>query len=349
MKSGNLLYYCHCLEINTFASDTGVMIIHIHFHSNRTGVTRSVETVIPVMNRYAEAKVFGYGIDCPKISFSSLLRNVYAGKGTIIHAHRNNEILFALLLRLLGARFRLFFTRHSDTLPAGFTIWLMKKADQVISLNPGMADSLPVRNIMIPHGVDTDIFTPGEKTGLQGIKQKFIVSVVGRIRPTKGQLTVMKAIAPLLSENPERGLMLIGRVDDNGYAAEIREAASRNGVEDQVHFIPETNEIAKYYKASSVVVIPSVSEGFSLVCPEAMACGLITVATDSVGIHNSVIVNGRNGFLFPVNDDIALNRILNDVISGRIKPDPGEIRKTIVEKWSVENNVRELLKAYSNS
>lgn len=325
------------------------MIIHIHFHSHRTGVTRSVETIIPVMNRYAEARVFGYGIDCPKLSFMGLLRNVFADRGTIIHTHRNNEILFALLLRLLGARFRLFFTRHSDTLPAGFTIWLMKKADQVISLNPGMAESLPVSNIMIPHGVDTEIFSAGEKTVVQGIKQKLLVSVVGRIRPSKGQLVAMKAIAPLLSDNRDWGLMLIGKVDDNGYAAEICEAANRNGVKDQVHFIPETSEIVKYYKASSVVIIPSVSEGFSLVCLEAMACGLITVATETVGIHESVIEHGKNGFLFPVNDEISLNRILEDVISGRAKPDPGEIRKTIVEKWSVDNNVSELMKAYNNS
>lgn len=325
------------------------MIIHIHFHSNKTGVTRSVETIIPVMNRYSEARVFGYGIDCPKIGFGDLLRNVYTGKGTIIHAHRNNEILFALLLRFLGARFSLFFTRHADTFPSGFTTWLMKKADQVISLNPGMAESLPVRNIMIPHGVDTEIFTTGEKTGIHGIKQKSLVMVVGRIRPSKGQLVAMIAIAPLLSVNRDWGMMLIGKVDDNGYAAEIRGEAIINGVEDQVHFIPETSEIVKFYQASSVAIIPSVSEGFSLVCLEAMSCGLITAATETVGIHKSVIEHGRNGFLFPVNDDVALNRILDDVISGRNRPDPGDIRKTIVEKWSVDNNVRELLKAYNNS
>jgi glycosyltransferase involved in cell wall biosynthesis len=61
-----------------------------------------------------------------------------------------------------------------------------------------------------------------------------------------------------------------------------------------------------------------------------------------------VIEHGKNGFLFPVNDAAALNRILDDVMAGRTKPDPVEIRNTIVEKWSVDNNVRELLKAYNN-
>lgn len=324
------------------------MIIHIHFHSRKTGVTRSVETIIPVMNRYAEARVFGYGIDSPKIGFPGLLKTVYTGGGTIIHTHRNNEILFALLLRLLGAKFRLIFTRHSDSIPSGFTVWLMKKADSVISLNPGMAKNLPCRNIMIPHGVDTELFSPGENTGIQGIEQKHLVSVVGRIRPSKGQLVAMKAIAGLLASNREWGLMLVGRVDNTAYANEIRELAIKNNVESQVHFLPETDEIIKYYRASSVVIIPSVSEGFSLVCLEAMACGVLTIATATAGIHGSVIQHGINGFLFPVNDDAALSRILSEVIPGGAKPDPEIIRGTIVEKWSVDNNVRELLKVYSN-
>ena len=324
------------------------MIIHIHFHSRKTGVTRSVETIIPVMNRYAEARVFGYGIDSPKIGFLGLFRTVYPGGGTIIHTHRNNEIIFALLLRLLGAKFRLIFTRHSDTKPSGFTLWLMNKADSVISLNPGMAKSLPCRNVMIPHGVDTEIFAPGEKTGIPGIGQKNLVTVAGRIRPSKGQLVAMKAIAGLLASNREWGLMLVGRVDNTAYANEIRELAIKNNVESQVHFLPETDEITKYYRASSVVIIPSVSEGFSLVCLEAMACGVLTIATATAGIHGSVIQHGINGFLFPVNDDAALSRILNEVIPGEAKPDPEIIRGTIVEKWSVDNNVRELLKVYSN-
>lgn len=324
------------------------MIIHIHFHSHKTGVTRSVETIIPVMNRYAEAQVFGYGIDCPKIGFRGLLLSVFSGGGTIIHAHRNNEILFALLLRLLGAKFRLVFTRHSDTTPSGFTIWLMNKADSVISLNPGMAGSLPCINIMIPHGVDTELFTPGEKTGIRGIEQANLVTVVGRIRPSKGQLVAMKAISGLLEANREWGLMLVGKVDNPAYENEIRDVARKYKVENQVHFIPETNEIVKFYRESSVVIIPSESEGFSLVCLEAMACGLVTIATETAGIHSSVIRHGKNGFLFPVNDDAALNSILGDVISGRTKPDPGEIRRTIVENWSADNNVRELLKVYSN-
>lgn len=325
------------------------MVIHIHFHSHKTGVTRSIENIIPVMNKFSEALVFGYGIDAEKISLPQFLKLAYSGNKLVVHTHRNNEIIFALLLRLLGGKFKLIFTRHSESKPSDFTLWLMKKADHVISLSSSMAKNLPLQSTVIRHGVNTEIFNIMEKGIIAGIPQEKLITVIGRIRPAKGQLIVMKALGEPLKKNSDWGLLLISKIDDKEYSDEIISAARDNGIYSQVHFIPETDEIINYYRASSIIVIASFSEGFSLVCLEAMACGLITIATESVGIHSEVITNGVNGFLFPVNDHESLGRILADVMSGKIIIDKGKIRQAIVEEWSVEKNVRELLKLYETS
>ncbi len=144
-------------------------------------------------------------------------------------------------------------------------------------------------------------------------------------------------------------MLLIGKIDDKEYSEEIISIARENGISTQVHFMPESDEIINYYRASTIVVIASVSEGFSLVCLEAMACGLITIATESVGIHSEVIISGENGFLFPINDEECLSRIITDVMSKKVSLNPEKIRQTIVDKWSVEKNVRELLKLYGTS
>ena len=89
------------------------MIIHFHFHFKTTGVTRSVETIVEPLNVLEETKVFGYGISKYKISFFKLLRLLYSDKKTIVHTHRNNEMLLALFLRFLGASFLLLRTRHA--------------------------------------------------------------------------------------------------------------------------------------------------------------------------------------------------------------------------------------------
>jgi mannosyltransferase len=324
------------------------MIIHIHFHLRATGVTRSIENIFPVLIRYSEAMVFGYGIDAPKISFVSLLREVYSNNKTTIHTHRNNEIIFALILRLLRGKFNLVFTRHAESKPSGFTCFLMKKADHLVSLSSSMAKKLPFENTMIRHGVNTEIFKIRDKIKIDNIPQKNLITAIGRLRPAKGQLVVLEALLSTLKNNPNWGLMLIGKTDDKEYADKISSLALKNGIARQVHLVPETSQIADYYGASTIVVIASVSEGFSLVCLEAMSCGLTTIATESVGIHSEVIKHGENGFLFPVNDHESLSRIISDIISGKIVLDPVKIRQTILENWSVEKNVRELLKLYDN-
>jgi mannosyltransferase len=322
------------------------MIVHTHFHSHKTGVTKSVENVIPVLNKFSDALVFGYGIKAPKISLGSLLRLIYSNNKPVIHAHRNNEIIFALLLRSLGGKFKLVFTRHAESKPSGFTVWLLKKADNLVSLSSSMARNLPCQSTIIKHGVNTEIFRIQEKVKIEGIPQENLISVIGRIRPAKGQLVVLKALISPLKNNPDWGLMLIGKIDEKEYAEEIYSIASENGISAQVHFMPESDEIINYYQASSVVVIASVSEGFSLVCLEAMSCGLITIATESVGIHSEVIKHGENGFLFPKNDHESLSRIITDIVSKKISLDPEKIRQTIVDNWSIERSVKELIKLY---
>jgi len=322
------------------------MIIHIHFHLRATGVTKSIENIIPYLGRYSETFVFGYGINAPKISFSRLLRQVYSNENPVIHTHRNNEIIFALLLRLAGARFKLIFTRHADSEASKFTCFLMKRADHLVSLNPAMSKSLPYKNTLIRHGVNTEIFKIGEKKKISSIPQENLVTVIGRIRPAKGQLIVLEALTPMLKNYPEWGLLLIGKTDKKDYEDKISSLTRESGISSQVHIIPESNNIIDYYHSSTIIVIASVSEGFSLVCLEAMACGLITIATEEVGIHSEVIKHGENGYLFPKNDSQSLSYIISDIISGKITLNPEQIRQQIVDNWSVEKSVLELVKLY---
>ncbi len=98
-----------------------------------------------------------------KISLPHFLKLAYSGNKLVVHTHRNNEIIFALLLRLLGGKFKLIFTRHSESKPSDFTLWLMKKADHVISLSSSMAKNLPLQSTVIRHGVNTEILNIMEK------------------------------------------------------------------------------------------------------------------------------------------------------------------------------------------
>ena len=322
------------------------MIIHFHFHFLTTGVTRSVESVLETLNLKEDTRVFGYGISKYKISLIELLKNISYNQNTIVHTHRNNETLFALILRFFGGKFKLITTRHAESIPSKATDYLISKADQLISLSQKMAETLKSESKIIGHGIDTHHFyyDPKKRTA-----NSLKIIVVGRIRNAKGQKEVMEAIAPLLFQNPNLTLQFIGTVESPKYAEEIKSIASESGVENQIFFVPQTSKIEEYYQESSVVVIASHSEGFSLVCLEAMASGCITIATEHVGIHSDVILNGINGFLFTKKSSIKLRKLLEEVFENPEELNPEVIRKTIVDNWSLTLATQKLFDLYNDT
>jgi D-inositol-3-phosphate glycosyltransferase len=66
----------------------------------------------------------------------------------------------------------------------------------------------------------------------------------------------------------------------------------------QVHFIPPQphHQLAAWYRAADVMIMPSRSESFGLVALEASACGVPVVASDVGGLR-SLVDHGRTGYL----------------------------------------------------
>lgn len=68
------------------------------------------------------------------------------------------------------------------------------------------------------------------------------------------------------------------------------------------------SDLSVIYQQNAVLLITSESEGFPMVMMEAMACGVVCIATDVGGISEH-ITNGENGFLVPSFEDE--NRIVD--------------------------------------
>jgi glycosyltransferase involved in cell wall biosynthesis len=58
-------------------------------------------------------------------------------------------------------------------------------------------------------------------------------------------------------------------------------------------------------RTSSVLVLPSLEEGFGLVVPQALACGTPCIVSDRVGARD-LISHRENGSIFAVGDSSAL-------------------------------------------
>ncbi len=84
-----------------------------------------------------------------------------------------------------------------------------------------------------------------------------------------------------------------------------------------VHLKGVSPSIGEVYSHSSFFVMSSLYEGFPLVLVEAMNCGLPCVSFDITGA-NSIIDNGKNGFLVPDNDVNALAEACIKLIENKV-------------------------------
>lgn len=137
-----------------------------------------------------------------------------------------------------------------------------------------------------------------------GINNRTIISVVGRLREEKGQVVLLDAFKEIVEKRSDTFLVLAG---DGPDANALKEKANSIGIAENVLFIGNLDQttVYKLYGISSVVVVPSLYEGFGLVAVEAMAASTPVVVSD-VGGLKEIVKEGVTGYLFHVSDSQAL-------------------------------------------
>ncbi|PYM74512.1 MAG: glycosyltransferase family 1 protein [Candidatus Rokuibacteriota bacterium] len=165
----------------------------------------------------------------------------------------------------------------------------------------------------IPCGVDTDLFTPGDRAEARrrlDLDGHPLLLWVGRIAPIKGLDTLLDAVARLSESGQDMRLLVVGGDADertSGHETSLRQRIERLGLGDSVRFLgPQPQGVLPlYYAASDVTVLPSYYESFGMVALEAMACGSPVIASRVGGLVTTVR-DGVTGFLVPDGDVEAL-------------------------------------------
>jgi glycosyltransferase involved in cell wall biosynthesis len=119
--------------------------------------------------------------------------------------------------------------------------------------------------------------------------------MVGRLSWEKDVATLVRATTLAAKQCPDFCLEIAG---DGDCLPELRDLASELGVNGQVKFLGEVRDIPALLARSSLLVLPSLTEGISLTLLEAMARGLPVVAT-RVGGNPEVVIDGQTGYLVP--------------------------------------------------
>lgn len=186
--------------------------------------------------------------------------------------------------------------------------WLIEKedrefeaADKVMVLSQAAKRSMEFEGIAAeklfvnPCGVDILTFRASPKRD-----KVFRIIFCGALSPRKGIYYLLQAFKMLNIPNAE--LWLVGSHAD---AAFYRKLAPL--VTDQVKVLgtfPQTH-LPHLYSQASVFVLPSIADGFGMVVPQAMACGLPVLVTENVGAAD-IVKDGCNGFIVPIRNSEAL-------------------------------------------
>ncbi|MFF4369504.1 D-inositol-3-phosphate glycosyltransferase [Streptomyces sp. NPDC001594] len=176
------------------------------------------------------------------------------------------------------------------------------------------------RTRIVRPGVDLATFGPGRgraearaRLGLPA--DAFIPLYAGRIQPLKGPDVMVRAVAGLLERAPHlRGRTLVPVVGGNsgaGPRGEAWELARELGVAQVLRHHPPVpqRELALWYRAADVLMVPSRSESFGLVALEAQACGTPVLAS-AVGGLPTAVRDGVTGALVHGNDPAEYARWL---------------------------------------
>ncbi|MDX3640795.1 D-inositol-3-phosphate glycosyltransferase [Streptomyces sp. MB09-02B] len=212
---------------------------------------------------------------------------------------------------------------------------IVRAADRMMANTREEADELlrhydadPARVAVVHPGVDLDRFRPdarGIAAGRSAARARLglpehalIPLFVGRIQPLKAPDVLLRAVAGLLTERPrlrERLVVpVVGGPSGSGLTEPegLQKLAARLGISDVVLFRPPVDQdrLADWYRAASVLVMPSHSESFGLVAVEAQACGTPVIAARVGGLPVAVR-DGASGVLVPGHDPADYARALS--------------------------------------
>ena len=251
--------------------------------------------------------------------FSRLVRALVRVRPDVVlvHAAPSLSILrdwvFMVTARLAGAKVMCHYhgTLHAR-FPSGETRigravgrLLMSAAHRVIVLSPtyqremgkawkrddlvwvsNVADVALFRNM--PANTPAPWLAPGDRA----------VLFVGRLSAPKGIYDLFDAIPRVIKRHPEARFVLVGVAEREAMEPVVRAEAERRGIGARVTFLGplEGRDKAAAFVTSKMIVVPSWTEAFPLVIPEAMAAGLPVIAT-AVGAIPDFVKDGEDGFL----------------------------------------------------
>lgn len=175
------------------------------------------------------------------------------------------------------------------------------------------------------NGIDVARFRPASAAERQAARRMFgigpndfVIGSVGRLVYEKGFAELFAAAAEIKNQFPTARFLVVGPEEPDQSDAipqhVLREVATRGNLQ----FLGWREEMAPFYAALDLFVLPSYREGIPRACLEAAASGVPVVASNIRGCRE-VVRDGETGLLCPLRDSEALAQTIAKLISNPLQ------------------------------
>jgi glycosyltransferase involved in cell wall biosynthesis len=235
---------------------------------------------------------------------------------------------------------------------------LLVLPDTVVAVSPALRELITrtrhhKRTVTILNAIESSRFGDEDRRALArtrvraelGIRdEEAVLVVIGRLSPEKGQDQFLEAFSVLPDRDPPPLGLLVGEGPEED---SLRGLVRDLGIEDRVRFLGYRPNVADYYAAADLVVLPSRSEGLPNVVLEAQALERPVVAFDVGGV-GEVIEDRETGWLVPAGDVPALSRAMSEAMNhpDRTAAVADRALENLYPKFAVETRVRSFFDEY---
>ena len=226
-------------------------------------------------------------------------------------------------------------------------------ATHTIAVSKAAQDALvsghkfPVSKVeLVYHGVDTHAFSPSRddrrelRQGFSVRSSDIVIVSTAMLWPGKRVDRLVEAFATVAQERHDIHLLVAGTGSEYSSLINMVHSLDRD-IAQRIRFLEYRDDISRLLQLSDIYVLPSDSEGLSIACLEAMACGLVSIVTNSGG-PAEIIRDGYNGFLVEKSHEGIVSGL-----RGALNLTPAEreemsrnARRFVEEKFDLERNIR---------
>ncbi len=165
--------------------------------------------------------------------------------------------------------------------------------------------------IVVPNGVDVSSFADDSLPAMPAARKQIVQ--VGRYIPEKNQLQTVEVFAHVARAEPQARLLLCGVIENLAYHRAVVERVAELGLTERVVIEgPQTN-VAQILRASSVYAMPSSFEAHSIGFLEALASGILVVASAIPSFAFASTFSGVQ--LLDTSDSVAYGRALLEALT----------------------------------